>query len=164
MVAARFQRGDATEAEYLAAYEKNSAYQTEAAKAAAAYDKMDKDRALMGVTPRVSDKREHKHKAIRKLNNTLRKHNVGVEIPDTDAKIADSLNQALGLSGNENLKFQGGSYRSPEATTNEPYDSSQHDSSGVPRSSQEILDQVDGHKRDLKGFNGTTDDEGIFRR
>lgn len=159
MLKSRYDRNDGsvTDAQLRAAYEKNQAFQTAAAKAKSNYDKMDKDRGLMGVAPRVSDKRDTKYRVRQKLNNTF-----GTNFVTSKQDSADRWNDRLGLDGNEHIKFQGGTYRSPQKTTNDPYD----DAAGIgvnPTSTSDIMDNINGHERDLKNFNGTTDDEGIFR-
>lgn len=125
---------------YEQAYRKNQAYQVEAAKAASAYDKMDKDRALMGVAPRVSDKRARKYTVRQRMNNTF----------GTDF-----------TTSNE----ERGTYRSPLAVTNQPvnYDAStlpdDPNSSRYGTDNRSLIRNIEGHRRDLKNFSGTTDDE-----
>lgn len=131
----KYQKGEISEAEYRAAEQKNDAYQAEAKKAAKAYEAMDKDRALLGATPRVMDKRERQYGARRWIN--------------------DNFGEGTVLSG---------TYRSPLKTTNNPYAEDQQNISGGPRNDEEILGQVNSYQQDLKGFNGTADDETVVRR
>ncbi|MBQ3511887.1 MAG: hypothetical protein IJA30_06320 [Bacilli bacterium] len=134
---------------YEKAYRQYDAYQIAAAKAKKKYDEMDKDRGNFGVGPRVSDKRRHQNTLAYRLN--------GEDYDDNDYVIRE------------------GTYRSP-ITTNEDSKNSpiggidyahlpDSDAGNITKATgnrdQDILDEVSGHKRDLKDFSGTTDDSTI---
>lgn len=131
-IKARYDRGDpgVTEADYMAAYDKNQEFQTRAAKAQSTYDKMDKDRGQMGVAPRISDKRMNKYTVRHRMNATF-----GTE-------------------------FKEGSYRSPTKVTNDPFAEVDRRGIGAsPTDSKTVVGTIQGHERDLTNFSGTTDDD-----
>lgn len=139
----------AARARYERAYKQYDAYAAAAAKAKKNYDAMDKDRGNFGVGPRVSDKRRHQNTYAYRVN--------GPDYDDDDYIIRE------------------GTYRSPITTSEDSKDSTigKTDYAHLPDSSvgnvakaagntdRDILDEVTGHKRDLKNFTGTTDDSTV---
>ena len=128
--------GASARARYEQAYAKNEAYQAAFAKASSTYDKMDKDRAQMGVGPRISDKRARKYQVRQRINNTF----------GTDFKTVDDS----------------GTYRSPlTAVSDLPDQYNTADLPDTPVRDSEFVRGIDHHERDLKNFSGTTDDSTI---
>ena len=131
---------------YEKAYRQYDAYQFAADKAKSKYESIDKDRANIGVAPRVSDKRRHHGSTAYRLN--------GEDYDDNNYVIRE------------------GTYRSPITTNEEAKDSAigHIDYDNLPDSAagnitkatgnrdSDILGEISGHKRDLKDFSGTTDD------
>ena len=129
-IKAKYERGEVSEADYLAEYDRNQEFQTRAAKTQSTVDKMDKDRGQMGVAPRVSDKRVNKHSARHRIN------------------------EAFGT------EFQEGSYRSPVTVTNDPFTTVNNRGVGqTPTAQSDVIGTIQGHERDLTNFSGTTDDD-----
>lgn len=131
----------AARARYEEAYAKYAAYQSAASKAGSTLEKMDKDRAQLGVGPRISDKRRNKYSAKYRRNSPN-----GEDYDDS------------------NYVAREGTYRSPITTEQDPKNSQYSNQTydqlpNDPKSLKDktILDDVTGHKRDLKNFNGTTD-------
>ena len=142
---------------YKDAYARNELFQARAAKAAKAYEKMDKDRALLGATPRVSDTRDRKYRVRQRINNTF-----GFNFSTSEEDFANKWNDRLGLTDNEHLKFQPGTYRSPQKVTNDPFATVGDHSGAVPSSEEDAKSTIEGHQRDVKNFGGTSDDEPFF--
>lgn len=140
-------------ARYEAAYAKNDAYQTAAAKAQSAYEKMDKDRANFGVAPRVSDKRRHQNETAYKVN---------YRSAEADGRDGSKYDDAAGRH-----IIREGTYRSPLTTNvdsgdsaigNLDYDSLPDRPKADGNTDRDIIGEIGGHKRDLNNFSGTTDD------
>lgn len=129
------------------AYDRNQQAQASAAKAESTAEKMDKDRGQLGAGPRIGDKRDVKYTVRQKFNNTF---NTNFATSRQDA--ADRWNDRLGTD-----RFQGGTYRSPLEAQADP--AHPIDLSNIEQSNEEILQAVNSHKRDLKNFSGTTDDD-----
>lgn len=141
-------------AKYEAAYAKNDAYQAVAAKAQSNYEKMDKDRANIGVGPRVSDKRRHQNTYSYKVN---------YRDAESRGKDGSKYDDARG----EHV-LREGTYRSPLTTDVDSKESTignmkYSDLPDNPKSisDKDILGEIGGHKRDLNNFSGTTDDSSI---
>ena len=137
---------DAARIAYEEAYKKNDEYQSLLGKAEKTASAMDKDRANMGVGPRISDTRINKRSTTSRINRGI-----------------NYVNDHLGTNISE--LEQRGTYRSPHETEGTGKSASTDPTTGqlpnTPRSDSDIKATVTGHKRDLKNFSGTTDDSSI---
>lgn len=140
----------AAKARYERAYQKYDEFSTAAAKAKKNYEAMDKDRGNFGVGPRVSDKRRHHDSWAYRING-----------PDYDDAPGEHVlregTYRSPITTNEDSKksaIGGRDYATLEAYTDPP-------AKAAGNTDRDILNEISGHKRDLKNFTGTTDDSTI---